>query len=237
MRAAWWWIDRWRKSTAYICMSLEEQGLYRNLLDALWLFDDHIIPDTPKALITASGGDPEAWSRSGENVLKWMERKGHGWTNSTALEVIGKTTSIRDARSKAGRAGAAKREANRQANPQANGDSKDNPPSPSPSPSMDPSVGRSTPSYPGASAEEAVKKNVDSLQLRLGALLTQLAEHENSRLMVPAWSKRVTSYQKDGRKIQGRADFRMIRSPERLEKSIGDAQWWLKELNGGRVVK
>ena len=131
MRAAWWWIDRWRKSTAYICMSLEEQGLYRNLLDALWLFDDHAIPDTPKALITASGGDPEAWARSGPNVLKWMQRNEHGWTNRTAVEVIEKTISIHEARSKAGSLGAAKREANRQAN----APSKDNPPSPSPSPS------------------------------------------------------------------------------------------------------
>ena len=39
MRAAWWWIDRWRKSTAYTDMTAEEQGVYRNLLDELWLRD------------------------------------------------------------------------------------------------------------------------------------------------------------------------------------------------------
>jgi hypothetical protein len=37
MRAAWWWVDRWRKSTAYTDMTAEQQGVYRNLLDELWL--------------------------------------------------------------------------------------------------------------------------------------------------------------------------------------------------------
>jgi uncharacterized protein YdaU (DUF1376 family) len=88
MRAAWWWIDRWRKSAAYLSMNLEEQGLYRNLLDAIWLFDDGIIPADEKTLVAASGGDPEAWKRSGKTVLKWMQRRRHGWTNGVALEVI-----------------------------------------------------------------------------------------------------------------------------------------------------
>jgi uncharacterized protein YdaU (DUF1376 family) len=131
MRAAWWWIDRWRKSTAYIVMSLEQQGIYRNLLDALWLFEDHIIPDNPKVLVAASGGDIEAWTRSGPEVLKWMQRKGGGWTNATALEVIEKS----EARARAGAQGAAQRLANAQAKAQANGKQNASYPSPSPSPS------------------------------------------------------------------------------------------------------
>lgn len=89
---------------------------------------------------------------------------------------------------------------------------------------------------PTQRAEEAVVKNVDTLQLRLGALLAQLAEHPNSRLMLPAWSAKVTAYRKGDRDVGGRQDFRMIRSPERLEKSISDAEWWLEQLEGGKVV-
>ena len=141
MRAAWWWIDRWRKSTAYIEMTAEEQGLYRNLLDAVWLFDDGIIPDNQRCLVVASGGDPEAWARSGEKVLRWMQRKGRGWTNTTALGVKTETQRIHKVKSAAGSKGGkqrvanaqakaeAKAEAERQANAQANS----NPPSPSPS--------------------------------------------------------------------------------------------------------
>lgn len=87
MRAAWWWIDRWRQSTAYTDMTAEEQGLYRNLLDEVWLRDDHVIPDDPRILAKVSG-DPEAWSRCSKRVLGWMTRVETGWTHTTAMEVI-----------------------------------------------------------------------------------------------------------------------------------------------------
>ena len=90
VNASWWWIDRWRKSTAYTDMTAEEQGLYRNLLDEVWLRDDYIIPDDPRILAKASG-DHEAWSRSGAVVLRHMKRVKGGWTNETALEVIGQS--------------------------------------------------------------------------------------------------------------------------------------------------
>jgi uncharacterized protein YdaU (DUF1376 family) len=86
MRAAWWWIDRWRKSTAHTDMTAEEQGLYRNLLDEIWLRDDGVIPDDPRILANISG-DAAAWKRSGKKVLRWMRRVDGGWTNDTALEV------------------------------------------------------------------------------------------------------------------------------------------------------
>jgi uncharacterized protein YdaU (DUF1376 family) len=86
MRAAWWWIDRWRKSTAHTDMTAEEQGLYRNLLDEIWLREDGVIPDDPTTLANASGS-VTAWSRSGNKVLRWMKRVPGGWTNETALEV------------------------------------------------------------------------------------------------------------------------------------------------------
>ena len=87
MRAAWWWIDRWRNSTAYTDMTAEEQGLYRNLLDEVWKRESHHIPDDQATLAKISG-DPEAWKRSGERVMRWMRKDPEGWTNDTALEVI-----------------------------------------------------------------------------------------------------------------------------------------------------
>lgn len=141
VRAAWWWIDRWRKSTAFLCMSLEEQGLYRNLLDAVWIFPDHVIPDLPRVLLQASGATAEEWARSGPNVLAaGMQRVDGGWTNNTALEVIGQGEEISKARSEAGRRGAASRW-HTDGKPDGKGhgkpDSKTIAPSPSPSPSPD----------------------------------------------------------------------------------------------------
>ena len=103
MRGACWWIDRWRKSTAYICMNLEEQGLYRNLLDAMWLFDGRPIPDDLKALVTASGGDAKAWKRSGPKVLQWMRRVEGGWVNDTALEIMASKMASRESQAAKGR--------------------------------------------------------------------------------------------------------------------------------------
>jgi uncharacterized protein YdaU (DUF1376 family) len=68
-------------------MTAEEQGLYRNLLDEVWLRENNVIPDDPRILSRVSG-DPEAWARSGAKVLRWMLKVDGGWTNQTALEVI-----------------------------------------------------------------------------------------------------------------------------------------------------
>lgn len=90
MTAAWWWVDRWRKSTAYTDMNAEEQGVYRNLLDEVWLREDHIIPDDDMVLMKVSG-DPTAWPRVRAKVLRWMTKTKGGWTHETALEVIGQS--------------------------------------------------------------------------------------------------------------------------------------------------
>lgn len=81
-----WWVDRWRQSDAFARMTAEEQGLFRNLCDEVFLRDDGVIPDNPRILAKASG-DHEAWARSGSNVLKSMKRVAGGWTNETALKV------------------------------------------------------------------------------------------------------------------------------------------------------
>ena len=132
MRAAWWWIDRWRQSTAYTDMTAEEQGLYRNLLDEVWLREDCIIPDDPRILARVSG-DPEAWERCGEKVLGWMKKVPGGWTQETALEVIAQ--SVR-------RAANQKRYRDKHNNeadnaPDNGRHNKPDSPSPSPSPSKD----------------------------------------------------------------------------------------------------
>lgn len=68
MRGAIWWIDRWRASSAFRELTLEEQGAYRNLLDECWLAEGGI-PNTERALSMACG-DPAAWPRLRDAVLK-----------------------------------------------------------------------------------------------------------------------------------------------------------------------
>ena len=87
MRAAWWWIDRWRKSTAYTDMSAEAQGVYRNLLDELWLRDGAIPLD--ERVLRKVGGDWEAWPRVRETVMARFIRTEAGWRNETHDAIMG----------------------------------------------------------------------------------------------------------------------------------------------------
>jgi len=68
MNALWWWIDRWRKSTAYTDMTLEQQGAYRNLLDEAWLRGG-ALPRDPRILAKASG-DSRRWPHLKNVLLK-----------------------------------------------------------------------------------------------------------------------------------------------------------------------
>jgi len=64
----------------------------------------------------------------------------------------------------------------------------------------------------------------------------RLAEHPNSRDMLAAWTRCVTSWtRKDGSKAKGEADYRNVTSIDRLEKSIADADWWLERLQKGPI--
>lgn len=85
MRAAWWWIDRWRKSTAYTDMTLAEQGAYRNLLDELWLRDG-LIPNDERILAKVCG-DALSWPAVREKVLARFRLTPEGWRNDTHDEV------------------------------------------------------------------------------------------------------------------------------------------------------
>ncbi len=90
--------------------------------------------------------------------------------------------------------------------------------------------------FPGERAEQAIKDQTRSLQLKLGALIGRLAEHPRSTRMVPDWSREVTSYERpDGTKVRGSPDWRTIFSIDRLEKSIADAEWWFNKLEAEEV--
>lgn len=85
MKAAWWWIDRWRKSTAYTDMTLAEQGAYRNLLDELWLRDG-IIPKDERILAKIAG-DMKGWAKVRVAVLARFTSTPDGLRNITHDEI------------------------------------------------------------------------------------------------------------------------------------------------------
>jgi uncharacterized protein YdaU (DUF1376 family) len=85
-RGLWWWIDRWRKSTAYTDMTLEQQGAYRNLLDEGALRGGPL-PNDEKVLAKASG-DVRRWPKVRAVVMKKFTLKDDGWRNETLDRVL-----------------------------------------------------------------------------------------------------------------------------------------------------
>src|SRR5262245_41062219 len=94
MRALWWWVDRWRKSTAFTDMTLEEQGAYRNLLDEACLRGGPL-PNDDRILAKACG-DATRWQAIRGVVLARFSLHADGWRNDTLDAVLGE--SIRRAR-------------------------------------------------------------------------------------------------------------------------------------------
>lgn len=86
----WWWIDRWRKSTAYTDMTLEEQGAYRNLLDDAALRGG-ALPDNEETLAKACG-DPRRWKKVRAAVMAKFTLTEDGWRNETLDAVIAEST-------------------------------------------------------------------------------------------------------------------------------------------------
>jgi uncharacterized protein YdaU (DUF1376 family) len=82
----WWWIDRWRKSTAYSDLTLEQQGAYRNLLDEATLRGGPL-PNDDRILGKASG-DALAWRRLKPVVMRRFTLGVDGWRNDTLDEVL-----------------------------------------------------------------------------------------------------------------------------------------------------
>lgn len=82
----WWWIDRWRKSTAYTDMTLEEQGAYRNLLDEASLRGGPL-PNNERVLAKACG-DATRWADIRRVVLSRFKLTPDGWRNETLDSVL-----------------------------------------------------------------------------------------------------------------------------------------------------
>ena len=81
-----WWIDRWRKSTAYTDMSATAQGCYRNLIDEAWLRHG-AIPNDPRVIARASG-DVELWPQVKDTVMRRFYLNDGAWHNETVDEVM-----------------------------------------------------------------------------------------------------------------------------------------------------
>lgn len=85
-RAMWWWCDRWRRSTAFMDLTVEEQGAYRNLLDEAQLRGG-AIPDDERVLAKACG-DPRIWGRVRAAVMARFVLQADGWHNETLDSVM-----------------------------------------------------------------------------------------------------------------------------------------------------
>jgi uncharacterized protein YdaU (DUF1376 family) len=137
-----WWIDRWRKSSAYMDMTVEQQGAYRNLLDEAHLRGGPLPND--ERILAKACGDALIWDRVRVAVMARFDLRDDGWHNDTLDEVYRRTMQLSAARSKAGISGNRKRWpktlASAIASPIANASS----PSPSPSPSPDQSPSPNT---------------------------------------------------------------------------------------------
>lgn len=84
--ALWWWIDRWRKSSAYSDFTLEQQGAYRNLLDEATLRGGPL-PDDDRILGKACG-DALRWRRLKPIVMQRFTLTAEGWRNDTLDGVL-----------------------------------------------------------------------------------------------------------------------------------------------------
>ena len=82
----YWWIDRWRKSSAYMDMTLAEQGAYRNLLDEAHLRGG-VLPLADRVLAKASG-DAVEWPKVRAAVLAHFTKKPDGYHNHTLQAVL-----------------------------------------------------------------------------------------------------------------------------------------------------
>jgi uncharacterized protein YdaU (DUF1376 family) len=97
MRGLIWWIDRWRGSSAYIDLTVEQQGMYRNLLDECCLRDGGI-PNDDRVLAKASG-DPARWPKMRKAVMKRFTLVDGVWRNGVLDHVV--TQATRNARRQA----------------------------------------------------------------------------------------------------------------------------------------
>lgn len=106
-RGAFWWIDRWRKSTAYTDMTLAEQAAYRNLLDELWLRDG-VLPADERILAKVCG-DALSWPEVRKAVMARFVLTPEGYRNETHDEVAAGAKNFHTSQAEKGRKGARER--------------------------------------------------------------------------------------------------------------------------------
>jgi uncharacterized protein YdaU (DUF1376 family) len=68
-----WYVDRWMSSTARVQMSLEERGLYRELLDHYYKHGS--LPSDAISLMRVSGSTKREFNRAWTVVGKWFEER------------------------------------------------------------------------------------------------------------------------------------------------------------------
>lgn len=90
LTAVWWWPDRWLKSSAFLTMTLEEQGAYRNILDALWLRGGELPAD--ERILAKACGDAARWPEVRAKVLRYLVKVGNTYRNDTLDEVLREST-------------------------------------------------------------------------------------------------------------------------------------------------
>jgi uncharacterized protein YdaU (DUF1376 family) len=81
-----WWIDRWRKSSAYTSMSLVAQAGYRNLLDEAWLRGGKLPND--QHVLARACGDARQWSKIGPIVMRWFHLGADGFLHNDTLDEV-----------------------------------------------------------------------------------------------------------------------------------------------------
>ncbi len=98
-----WYIKDWLLSEARLTMTLEERGLYRDLLDHF--FDQGSLPVNEAALLRMAACDPKEFRRAWPTVrTKFEERDGRLY-NQKAAEILATKMSRREANARNGSSG------------------------------------------------------------------------------------------------------------------------------------
>lgn len=167
--ALWWWIDRWRKSTAYTDMTLEEQGAYRNLLDEATLRGG-ALPNDERILAKACG-DALKWKTVRRAVMARFEVRGDGLHNRTLDAVLREsyTRAEKQARYRTKRNARGNSDSNEEGNEEGNreGDSPGNKPpypDPDPYPLQGPEPTNAPPFPPAPTARGGAQKRSGDLE-------------------------------------------------------------------------
>jgi len=100
MKGAFWWIDRWRTSDSYANMNAEQRGVYRELIDELWLRGGLITTDEERLSVLAGG--EAVWKRVREVVLSKFEKTPLGYRHDVHDEVFGKAKTFKERQSEKG---------------------------------------------------------------------------------------------------------------------------------------